>query len=472
MKKLKWLKKKSKKGRVMQAQPAGRRWGKLFRGIGGVGILAEQEAGVLWLVGRAPFRDEERSYTIMRKLLRCLTVFAGICCLSLGPGNWAQAETNTNEPVRGPFFSGTVRGPGSNDAIAMRGVVAILGEKKDAFMCYDMDLMRVSMAWRGEFLEFGNTLTQIAWPPPPQVKGAPTFSTKPLPGWGDKQGGFADPRTDQQGPLPKEWAHYEGLYINGRELVLKYSVGDAVVLECPGFKQVAGYDIFTRTLQFSKTVRNQAINVMAVENPKIEKQGTSLIVTDEMAKRKHLLIVDGAVGVEWATTDGQITLKLGKATGNRPVRIAIATMKLEDVKAGLVWPELGPMRYDMHLLIKGGEAIWKETTNTKGVRAEDKEAYVVDSITEPGNNPYNAKTFFGGFDFLSDGRVAICTFHGDVWLVSGVDDSLSNLTWKRYATGLFQPLGVKVVKDEVYVLGRDQITRLHDLNKDGEADFY
>ena len=33
-------------------------------------------------------------------------------------------------------------------------------------------------------------------------------------------------------------------------------------------------------------------------------------------------------------------------------------------------------------------------------------------------------------------------------------------------------MGLKIVDDTVYVLGRDQITRLHDLNKDGEADFY
>jgi hypothetical protein len=37
---------------------------------------------------------------------------------------------------------------------------------------------------------------------------------------------------------------------------------------------------------------------------------------------------------------------------------------------------------------------------------------------------------------------------------------------------LFEGLGLKIVDDTVYVLGRDQITRLHDLNKDGEADFY
>src|SRR5205823_14165942 len=79
---------------------------------------------------------------------------------------------------------------------------------------------------------------------------------------------------------------------------------------------------------------------------------------------------------------------------------------------------------------------------------------------------------FGGFNFFSDARAAISTWSGDVWIVSGIDDGHEKLTWKRYAAGLFHALGLKIVDDKVYVLGRDQITRLHDLNGDGEADFY
>src|SRR5207237_9235166 len=59
-----------------------------------------------------------------------------------------------------------------------------------------------------------------------------------------------------------------------------------------------------------------------------------------------------------------------------------------------------------------------------------------------------------------------------VWRVSGLDDNLTNVRWRRFASGLHQPLGVVVHEDRIYVLGRDQITRLVDLNNDGEADFY
>jgi hypothetical protein len=60
---------------------------------------------------------------------------------------------------------------------------------------------------------------------------------------------------------------------------------------------------------------------------------------------------------------------------------------------------------------------------------------------------------------------------GEVWTVSGLDDKLEHLRWRRFATGLIQPLGLRVVDGLIHVLGRDQITRLHDLNGDGEADF-
>jgi len=97
---------------------------------------------------------------------------------------------------------------------------------------------------------------------------------------------------------------------------------------------------------------------------------------------------------------------------------------------------------------------------------------VVDTITVPEQNPWNSWIRCSGFDFFSDGRVALCSVTGDVWIIEGVDEDLKELKWKRYATGLFQPLGLKIVKDKIYVLGRDQITRFHDLNGDGEADYY
>lgn len=120
----------------------------------------------------------------------------------------------------------------------------------------------------------------------------------------------------------------------------------------------------------------------------------------------------------------------------------------------------------------GGKKRFPGALATTGSRAKDTQAYVVDTITIPMENPWGSWMRTAAMDFFSDGRAAVSTWNGDVWIVAGIDDSLEHLTWKRFATGLFDPLGLKIVDDKVYTLGRDQITRLHDLNGDGEADFY
>ena len=122
--------------------------------------------------------------------------------------------------------------------------------------------------------------------------------------------------------------------------------------------------------------------------------------------------------------------------------------------------------------LKGGPLRWPETYTVKGERAPDDKAYVIDTIPLPFDNAYNSGMLLGSLDFLSDGRALIATLWGDVWLVSGLDDKLNAVTWKRFAAGLSQPFGIKVEDDQIYVLCKDQVTILHDYNQDGEADFY
>jgi glucose/arabinose dehydrogenase len=140
-----------------------------------------------------------------------------------------------------------------------------------------------------------------------------------------------------------------------------------------------------------------------------------------------------------------------------------------------------PPAPDPATLLAGGALRWKDVIETHGALAVNRKpdpkdsspAYVVDTLPLPDENPWSSWMRPTGFDFFPDGKsAAVCTWNGDVWIVSGIGESLSNLVWKRYATGLYEPLGLKIVNSTVYVLGRDQITRLHDVNSDGEADFY
>ncbi|MCA8995603.1 MAG: hypothetical protein KDA80_01400 [Planctomycetaceae bacterium] len=109
---------------------------------------------------------------------------------------------------------------------------------------------------------------------------------------------------------------------------------------------------------------------------------------------------------------------------------------------------------------------------TTAIQLGTRSPYTVDRIGMPFENPWNALLFCGGNAFLPDGSALVCTMQGDVWRVTDYESPSQQATWQRFASGLHHSLGLVVDDDGIFVLGRDQITRLHDLNNDGEADFY
>src|SRR5262249_52897718 len=122
-------------------------------------------------------------------------------------------------------------------------------------------------------------------------------------------------------------------------------------------------------------------------------------------------------------------------------------------------------------LTHGGPRRWTWEYEAAG-KLGDESNFAVDTIPVPLDNPWKAPIFFAGHDFLEDGSAMVCTMQGDVWHVTGLDARLDHVRWRRYATGLHHALGLVADPDGVYVVGRNQITRLVDRNADGEADFY
>ncbi len=126
---------------------------------------------------------------------------------------------------------------------------------------------------------------------------------------------------------------------------------------------------------------------------------------------------------------------------------------------------------NLDTLTKGGPTQWPQWIETRG-ELGGQTPFATDRITIPFENPHGTLFFITAHDFFSDGTAAIATMTGEVWLVKGINETLQSIRWKRFATGLHQSLGLKIIADKLYVLGRDQITCLHDLNGDDEADFY
>ncbi len=372
-----------------------------------------------------------------------------------GTGRYAEMD-------HGPFFSGTVdslferRG-----SYALKGMAIRLSRDPAAAVLFDSELLKLSAGWTGGYIGYPSGRDGIEGQQ--FADGTHAFGTKRASlGWA-RDGSFADPRKPAYGPLPRDWARYRGLYLHGEKTVFAYTVGEAEILELPAF-QPGG--IFTRSFQVSKVAAPLRMLVC-------EKDGAAASVRNGLG-----LLEEGDLVTVAALAGAGPTLEA--AGGNRielripdDGRFQLLLWRGPMVEVpGFFSAAVAARAPDLAPLLRGGPER-NEPVVTRGALGAEAGGYVLDTLTVPYDNPSKSYMRLTGIDFFSDGRrAAVCTMDGDVWIVSGIDAGLETLTWKRFASGLFQSLGLRIVDDVVYALGRDQITRFHDLNADGEADFY
>ena len=185
-------------------------------------------------------------------------------------------------------------------------------------------------------------------------------------------------------------------------------------------------------------------------------------------------------GTHWDTTANALRLVLSPSKTTRKLSLLTWQGPGQTITASAKQLRQRPPSPAWGDLVRGATTQWKESVQTSMRRGDSKGPLAIDELTLPTRNPWRCWMRLGGFDYFSDAsRAAVCTWQGDVWIVSGLgtpldakNNAAGTLTWKRVAAGLFQPLGLRIVNDEIFVLGRDQITHLVDHNDDGETDFY
>src|SRR5207237_208203 len=236
-------------------------------------------------------------------------------------------------------------------------------------------------------------------------------------------------------------------------VVIAYTVGDARVLELPGYEHSGEAIAFSRTLNIGKASHDLLMRVTPEQVP------VALV-------GKSAAAIVKASGFNLLSIPALATpLKLKLLIANPGPGVDASTL--------FAFALVSPPAADLTPLTRGGPPRWNPPLATRGKLGGPEGPFAVDELTAPPDaaNPWHTWMRFGGFDFFNDGRrAAICTWNGDVWIVSGIEGDLGQLTWKRIASGLFQPLGVKIVDETIYVTCRDQIARLRDLNGDGEID--
>ena len=97
---------------------------------------------------------------------------------------------------------------------------------------------------------------------------------------------------------------------------------------------------------------------------------------------------------------------------------------------------------------------------------QEADYYRIDKISIP----EEIELEVGGLDFLPDGRLAVCTRRGEVYLIGNWDGDQKD--YQLFARGLHEPLGLTVHDGAVYVSQRGEITRMEDTDGDDVADVY
>lgn len=78
-----------------------------------------------------------------------------------------------------------------------------------------------------------------------------------------------------------------------------------------------------------------------------------------------------------------------------------------------------------------------------------------------------------GMEWMGDGRLAVCVRKGEVWLIDNVlSDDREKISYKLFASGLHEPLGLLKDGKDLLVCQRSEVTRLQDNDGDDVADAY
>ncbi len=339
--------------------------------------------------------------------------------------------------------------------IAQKGIAIRLDDgpggvsKGRAWMIYDHDTMRVATATTGDFVDWKGIAFDGSHGTHTGLTGDRHFINPVGPGWASPEGKWDDVRLIgkdklRYGPLPREWARFEGMYLHGGKAVIAASIAGTRVLETPGWLDYGTTPVFTRTL-----------NVAAAATPLL------------------LRVAPDTVSVALAG-DGALKKDAGfwvaSLPGGAKTRLFISRADAASLDS-LAKTFTAPL--DLDPLTHGGPRQWTQEITTTSEAGKSDGAFIADTFPLPIENPWQSWMRPGGFDFTPDGKGAIVAmWNGDVWRVDGLmAPAPAALKWRRIASGLFQPLGVKFRGDDLFITCRDQLVRLRDINGDGETDF-
>lgn len=387
-------------------------------------------------------------------------------------GDWVEPDF--------PFFSSVLDarelGEGfPKDNLTPRGL--ILNLRNNLWACFDTDLLRIACIWEGE--EGKPSVTPDALAPGSyhvagqKTKDGQEYLPKPAgkiwltngiyPGWqiGDKPS-FTDPREPApdpkevgRGPLGLENGLLKGVRLTEQGPVIEMEVGGVAI---------------TQRFELRYDEKDHSRHVHCTYDVAPHDQPLTVVVGYEARGKRLSWQMNKA-----RTGDKNVPFSHTLPPSKTPVSVS-ATLSSES---------------DRHepKAAAATAAPWKTIVATQGILSTKTDAFVIDDVPLPVPNPWKRNVRLADIAFLNDqGDAVAVAFDGDVWFISGLTGNLEKVTWKRFASGLHEPMsivvrrgqegqgsagqGVRNEGPEVFVFDRNGIWKLVDTNGDREADRY
>lgn len=341
-----------------------------------------------------------------------------------------------------------------NKAIAIR-----LDSESDMHCVFDPESLQYRHVWAGSFIEF----PKLRWGLMGLLKpgGKVRHSSPGTMPWSDPRGKKID-------------FSYRGYRAHEGEIAFHYTIQGIEIWDHPYSLSIADESIFARTLSIGP--RSHSL-ILEIADPGISgrisaKQKANSCIAEIFSSEQtasFILRSDEPSVTFDLGKDGElhVTIPQSQSSTNLNLYTIQQTHHTHEIANAVEKIQVEQLdRFE-----KGGKSQWPLSIPLQAKSsAIVNKAYVVDDLPIPLANPYLSPMFLTGIAFLSNGDALVSTFFGDIWKVQNLHQG--SILWRRIAAGLNQPLGIEVLDEEIYTIGRDQITRLEDLNGDGEIDAY
>ena len=423
--------------------------------------------------------------------------------IALWPVQLGAAAT----PAPGPFFEpaqpfvqsqveliAPAKDPSGGGNFVVRGILLPLASGHCAV--FDQELLRIAGIWKtpaGAAPITLATMAQISYADTrrkasnahPQPTGPLLLATGMHPGAGsDLESLFTDPRPQStsvsagvRGALPAALARFEGVELAGATAVLRYRVGTAMVREWLESRLVGDEAHLQRHFEISPHNEPLQFAVGAMAG------ATWTILNARQASAGaggtgRVRVATNSTTFTLSAHHGELVATLAPAA--RPKRVSLVL-----VFGASTVPDPGGSAD-----AAAGETLFAAATPPPPAVTKDRRwpgaasapapmdavqhnGLVLDQIAVPDDNPWNRRVRVADLAFLSDDRAAVVTYDGDVWLLDGLADAkLERLTWRRFASGLHEPLAITAPRGVIQVATKNGVVRLFDRDGNGEADWF